>query len=303
MEKLASVKKQNKRDFARYLERTEGITIDPDSIFDVQVKRLHEYKRQLMNALHVLHLYNTLKDNPQTDMVPRTFFFGAKAAPSYYMAKQIIELIHSLIGHINADPAMKGRLSVVFLRNYRVSLAEQVIPASEISQQISTAGKEASGTGNMKFMLNGALTLGTLDGANVEIAKLVGLENIFLFGLDTAGVKRTLEEGYSPLTYISRNHALRHVLDQITEGLSDGKQYPNIAKSLQIGSAVEPADRYLLMADFDSYCAVNQQTDAAYRDAAGWNRRSLINIAKAGYFSADRSIADYARDIWHIPVK
>ncbi len=302
LERLAEVKKQNKKDFARYLEHTAGVSVDPDSIFDIQVKRLHEYKRQLMNVLHVLHLYNTLKDDHGTDIYPHTFFFGAKAAPSYRMAKRIIELIHSVADHIGSDPAMKGRLSIVFLQNYRVSLAERIMPASEISEQISTAGKEASGTGNMKFMLNGALTVGTLDGANVEIAGLVGAENIFLFGLDTESVKQVQNEGYSPLSYISRNPALRRVLDQITEGFGDGKSYADIANSLQIG-AYEPADRYLLMADFDSYCAIHREADAAYRDSAGWNRRSLINIAKAGFFAADRSVADYARDIWHIPVR
>ncbi|MDR1691978.1 MAG: glycogen/starch/alpha-glucan phosphorylase [Oscillospiraceae bacterium] len=300
LEKLAEVKRKNKLDFARYLEKSCGVSVDPDSVFDVQVKRLHEYKRQLMNALHILHLYNTLKDTPDPSFVPHTFFFGAKAAPSYTAAKRIIELIHSLIGHINADPAMKGLLSVVFLQNYRVSVAEQVMPASELSEQISTAGKEASGTGNMKFMLNGALTLGTLDGANVEIADLVGRDNIFLFGLKSDEVARLTD--YSPLSYIAHNPALRRVLDQITDGLHDGKSYADIANSLQVGGAAEPADRYLLMADFDSYAAIHREACEAYRDRQGWNRRSLINIAKAGFFAADRSVTDYARDIWHVPV-
>ncbi|MDR0294003.1 MAG: glycogen/starch/alpha-glucan family phosphorylase [Oscillospiraceae bacterium] len=300
LERLGAIKRENKAEFAAFMQRTRGVTLDPDSVFDAQVKRLHEYKRQLLNALHILHLYNTLKDEPGADFLPRTFIFGAKAAPGYFMAKRIIRLIHSIAAHIAADPAARGKLAVVFLENYSVSLAERLIPASEVSEQISTAGKEASGTGNMKFMLNGALTVGTLDGANVEIAELVGPENIFLFGLRAEEVDRMRREGYSPKAYISHNAALRRVLDQLTEGLSDGVEYADIVQGLLIGGH-EGADPYFLMADFEGYCAVHKEVEAAYRNPAEWNRRSLVNIAKSGFFAADRSITEYARNIWNVP--
>jgi starch phosphorylase len=301
LKELAKIKRENKAGFAAYLQKTGGVIIDPDSVFDVQVKRLHEYKRQLLNALHILYLYNTIKDDPSADFLPRTFFFGAKAAPGYYAAKRIIRLIHSIGTHIAADPAAAGKLSVVFLENYRVSLAEKLMPASEVSEQISTAGKEASGTGNMKFMLNGALTVGTLDGANVEIADLVGPDNVFIFGLREDEVARMHREGYVSMPYVSKNPALRRVLDQLSEGLSDGVEYGDIVHSLLIGGHDGP-DPYLLMADFDAYCAVHKEVEAAYRDPAGWNRRSLVNIAKSGFFAADRSIAEYAVNIWNVPL-
>ncbi|MDR0325227.1 MAG: glycogen/starch/alpha-glucan family phosphorylase [Oscillospiraceae bacterium] len=301
LEELGKIKRENKIDFAAFLQKTRGVKIDSSSVFDVQVKRLHEYKRQLLNALHILHLYNTLKDNPSADFLPRTFIFGAKAAPGYYIAKRIIRLIHSIAAHIAADPAAKGKLSVVFLENYSVSLAERLIPASEVSEQISTAGKEASGTGNMKFMLNGANTVGTLDGANVEIAELVGPENIFIFGLKADEVEQMHRDGYSPMPYVARNPALRRVLDQLTGGLSDGVEYADLVHGLLIGG-YEGADPYFLMADFEGYCACHREVEAAYRDTAGWNKRSLINIAKSGFFAADRSTAEYARNIWNVPL-
>lgn len=301
LERLGKIKQQNKIEFADFLKKSGVPPVDPSGIFDVQVKRLHEYKRQLLNALHILHLYNTLKDNPNTDFLPRTFLFGAKAAPGYYMAKRIIRLIHSIASHIAADPATKGKLSVVFLENYSVSLAEKLMPASEVSEQISTAGKEASGTGNMKFMLNGALTVGTLDGANVEISELVGPENIFLFGLKSEEVEQMRRDGYSPMPYISHNPALHRVLDQLSEGLSDGVEYTDIANGLKIGGFGAP-DPYFLMADFESYCAAHKEIEAAYRDPKGWNARSLVNIAKSGFFAADRSISEYAKNIWNVPI-
>jgi starch phosphorylase len=301
LERLGKIKNENKKDFAAFLQKTRGVKIDPLSVFDVQVKRMHEYKRQLLNALHVLHLYNTIKENPAADFLPRTFIFGAKAAPGYYIAKRIIRLIHSIAHHIAADKAVNKKLAVVFLENYSVSLAERLMPASEVSEQISTAGKEASGTGNMKFMLNGANTVGTLDGANVEIAELVGPDNIFIFGLKAEEVEQIKREGYSPMPYVSKNPALRQVLDMLGSGLSDGVEYSDIVQSLLLGGYEGP-DPYLLMADFEGYCACHKEVEAAYRGAEGWNRRSLVNIAKSGFFSADRSITDYARNIWNVPL-
>jgi starch phosphorylase len=301
LESLGKIKKANKADFAAFLQKTGGVAVDPNSVFDVQVKRLHEYKRQLLNALHILYLYNSIKDDPNADFLPRTFIFGAKAAPGYHAAKRIIRLIHSISKHIAADPAAHGKLSVVFLENYSVSLAERLMPASEVSEQISTAGKEASGTGNMKFMLNGALTVGTLDGANIEIAELVGLENAFIFGLETEEVGQMQREGYISMPFVSKNPALRRVLDQLSAGLSDGVEYGDIVHSLLIGGWDGP-DPYFLMADFEAYCAVHKKVEAAYRDPAGWNKRSLVNIAKSGFFAADRSVAQYARDIWYTPL-
>ncbi|MCL1806630.1 MAG: glycogen/starch/alpha-glucan phosphorylase [Oscillospiraceae bacterium] len=301
LKRLGTIKQDNKTDFAAFLQKTRGIKIDPASVFDVQVKRMHEYKRQLLNALHILYLYNQLKDNPKADFLPRTFIFGAKAAPGYYVAKRIIRLFHSISAHIAADPVMKSKLAVVFLENYSVSLAERLMPASEVSEQISTAGKEASGTGNMKFMINGALTVGTMDGANVEIAELVGPENVFIFGLLAEEVDQMRREGYSPLPYVAKNPELRRVLDMLSNGLSDGVDYSDIVNSLLIGGYEGP-DPYFLMADFDAYCVCQKEAEAAYRDAEGWNRRSLVNIAKAGFFAADRSIAEYALNIWNVPL-
>jgi starch phosphorylase len=301
LERLGKVKRANKEDFSNFLYRTCGVRVDPASVFDAQVKRMHEYKRQLLNALHILHLYNTLRDDPSADFLPRTFIFGAKAAPGYYMAKRIIRLFHSISSHIAADPIAREKLSVVFLENYSVSLAERLMPASEVSEQISTAGKEASGTGNMKFMINGALTVGTLDGANVEIAELVGPDNIFIFGLETEEVNRMRGEGYSPMPYVAKSPALRRVLDQLSEGLRDGVAYADIVNSLLIGGHDGP-DPYFLMADFEAYRACHAEAEKAYRDAEGWNRRSLVNIAKAGFFAADRSISEYAHKIWSVPL-
>jgi starch phosphorylase len=301
LKRLELIKRENKVEFCNYLSKTRGLTLNPDSVFDVQVKRLHEYKRQLLNALHIVHLYNTIKDNPKADFLPRTFIFGAKAAPGYHVAKRIIRLIHSISNHLENDPAVKDKLSVVFLENYSVSLAEHLMPASEVSEQISTAGKEASGTGNMKFMLNGANTIGTLDGANVEIAELVGPDNIFVFGMTAEEVENTRRTGYAPMPYVSRSPALRRVLDQLSAGLSDGVEYNDIVNSLLIGGWDGP-DPYFLLADFDAYCSCHKELEAAYRDSLGWNRRSLVNIAKSGFFSADRSVSDYARDIWHVDV-
>jgi len=300
---LAKIKDENKRRFASYIARESGVILNTDAIFDVQVKRLHEYKRQLLNVLHIIHLYNQLRDNPNMDFIPQTFLFGAKAAPGYHVAKEIIQLINSLSTQINNDPVCKDRLQVVFLENYRVSLAEKLMPASELSEQISTAGKEASGTGNMKFMMNGALTIGTLDGANVEMHQQVGDENIFLFGLTADQVAERKRQGCRSLDYYQQNQALKRVIDQISAGFSDHVSYSDLTNRLLFGAGGSMADEYMLLADFDSYCAAHQRALETYADQQRWNQMSLINIARSGIFAADRSIAEYAKNIWHVPTR
>ena len=303
LQQLEDIKKENKRRFAAWVARESGVTLNTDAIFDVQVKRLHEYKRQLLNVLHIIHLYNQLRDNPNMEFTPQTFLFGAKAAPGYHVAKQIIQLINSLAVQIARDPVCKNRLQVVFLENYRVSLAEKLMPASEISEQISTAGKEASGTGNMKFMLNGALTIGTLDGANVEMHQQLGDENIFLFGLTADQVSELQRQGYRSMEYYQRDSRLKAVLDQMNAGFADGVPYSDLVTRLLYGTNGGIADEYLLLADFDSYCQAHAKAVETYADHKRWNQMSLTNIARSGIFSADRSIRDYARDIWHVPTR
>ena len=299
--RLEEIKRCNKETFARWAYRQQGVQLNTDAIFNVQVKRLHEYKRQLLNVLHIIALYQQLQDDPDMDFPPQTFLFGAKAAPGYAVAKRIIRLINSLADQVNNDPICKGKLQVVFLENYRVSMAEMLMPASEVSQQISTAGKEASGTGNMKFMMNGALTIGTLDGANVEMHEVLGDENMFLFGL-TAEEASHMSRGYDPYLLYTRDPVLRRVLDQLKAGFRDGISYEDLYQRLLFGVDC-PADQYLLLADFASYCAASQRVTDTYRDRERWNRMSLHNIARSGIFSADRSVADYADTIWHVPYK
>ena len=301
LRRLEEIKHQNKLAFAAYARKQQDVVLNTDAIFDVQVKRLHEYKRQLLNALQIIYLYQRLQDDPSLDLPPQTFLFGAKAAPGYAVAKRIIHLINSLADQVNSDPLCKDRLQVVFLENYRVSLAEVLMPASEVSQQISTAGKEASGTGNMKFMMNGALTVGTLDGANVEMHDLLGDDNMFLFGLHADEVEH-LRHTYDPNLLYQRDPVLRRVLDQLKAGFRDGVSYEDLYQRLLFGVDC-PADQYLLLADFASYCAASQRVTDTYRDREKWNRMSLHNIARSGIFSADRSVADYADTIWHVPYK
>ncbi len=298
IDRLFEIKRKNKVRLANYIEKANGVKVDPDSIFDVQVKRLHEYKRQLLNALHILDLYNRLKANPDLDIVPRTFIFGAKAASSYYMAKQIIRLICTIGEVVNNDPQVNGKLKVVFLENYRVSLAEIIMPASEVSEQISIAGKEASGTGNMKFMINGAVTLGTMDGANVEIHERVGDENIFIFGLLTEEVNRLLKEGYNPTSYYTTDARIKRIIDEMRSGIGE-VGFDEIADQLTIGRGGK-ADPYMCLADFSSYCEAQNRINDAYRDKYRWGRMSLVNIAKAGFFAADRSVEEYATRIWNL---
>ena len=298
LKKFMDIKKNNKAKLAKYILDNNGIEVNPDSIFDVQVKRLHEYKRQLLNALHILDLYYQLKANPDLDINPRTFIFGAKAAPSYYMAKQIIKLICCLGEQINNDPDIKGKIKVVFLENYRVTLAELVMPASDVSEQISIAGKEASGTGNMKFMINGAVTMGTMDGANIEIHERVGDENIIIFGMRANEVEELNKRGYDPTYFYNTNPRIKAVIDGLRSGIA-GVQFNEIADSLVMGS-----DHYKVLADFASYCDAQDKLDKAYSDKMRWARMSLMNTANAGFFSSDRAVKEYVDRIWHLkPVK
>ena len=300
--RLEQIKHTNKLAFAKFAKKAQGFLLNTDAIFDVQAKRLHEYKRQLLNVMHITYLYLQLRDNPNMELRPHTFLFGAKAAPGYAVAKRIIRLINSLADQVNSDPICKDRLQVFFLENYRVSMAEVMMPASEVSQQISTAGKEASGTGNMKFMMNGALTVGTLDGANVEMHEVLGDDNMFLFGLKTEEVKEVRDTGYNPYRLYSHNEILHRVLDQISQGFRDGIRYDDIVERLLFGNG-SPADEYMLLADFASYCEAERRMVATYADRTKWNQMSLRNIARSGIFAADRSIAEYADRIWHVPYK
>ncbi len=303
VKRLGEIKKANKVAFANWYAKETGIVLNTDAMFDVQAKRLHEYKRQLLNAMHIIYLYQRLKDDPNFEMTPRVYLFGAKAAPGYVMAKHIIHLINSLAATVNADPVCKDKLQVIFLENYRVSLAEKLMPAAELSEQISTAGKEASGTGNMKFMMNGALTIGTLDGANVEMCQQVKEENMFLFGLTADQVDARVRSGYHSYEYYSQSETLKHILDQIAKGFDDGVGYIDIVNSLLFGQNGGMADQYFLLADFESYRAAQALAGRTYLDQKKWNQMALINIARSGIFAADRAVAEYAKNIWKVPVR
>ena len=293
----AKVKRENKVLFANYLQKSTGQVIDPDSIFDCQVKRMHEYKRQHLNALNIAAEYLYLKNNPNAEFTPKTYIFGAKAAPGYYMAKQMIRMICKLGKMIDEDPAVRGKLRIVYLEDYCVSLSERLMPASEVSEQISLAGTEASGTGNMKFMLNGAITLGTLDGANVEIADAAGHENEIIFGMLTPEVNALKGMGYHPNAFISGDNTAMAVLDFLEKGWN-GENFSEVTSNLR------NSDPYMVMADFKDYRRAQHDLQELYRDKQKWNHMSLMNISNAGIFSADRSIMDYARDIWGAtPVK
>ncbi len=299
--RLDDIKKANKQAFADFAKKQQGVVLNTDAIFDVQVKRLHEYKRQLLNVLQIIYLYQRLQDDPDLSIPPQTFLFGAKAAPGYAVAKRIIHLINSLADQVNSDPLCRDRLQVVFLENYRVSLAEMLMPASEVSQQISTAGKEASGTGNMKFMINGALTVGTLDGANVEMHELLGDENMFLFGLKADEVEH-LRHTYDPQLLYQRDPVLRRAVDTLKTGFRDGVTYEDIWQRL-LTDTDGPADQYMVLADFAAYCDAESRMRHTYEDRNRWNAMSLTNIARSGVFAADRAIAQYADTIWHVPYK
>jgi starch phosphorylase len=298
LDRLDSVKSRNKLALAHLTKELTNISIDPSSLFDVQVKRMHEYKRQLLNILHVVSRYWQLAEDRQALLVPRTFFFAGKAAPGYYMAKLIIKLIHSVGEVVNADPRTRDWLRVVMLPDYRVSLAESIIPAAELSEQISTAGKEASGTGNMKLSLNGALTIGTLDGANIEIRDEVGEDNIFIFGLRADEVSTLLSNGYHPEHYLGSSREIRRVVDSIASGhFSRGDK--DIFRPI-VANLLSARDEYVHLADLQPYIETQQRADITWRDRAEWNRKSLLNIARMGKFSSDRTIGEYARGIWNI---
>ena len=303
-QEFMDIKYQNKVRLAKYIKEHNGIDVDPRSIFDVQVKRLHEYKRQLMNILHVIYLYNQLKDNPNLDMVPRTFIFGAKAAAGYKRAKLTIKLINSVADVINNDKSIDGKIKVVFIEDYKVSNAEIIFAAADVSEQISTASKEASGTGNMKFMLNGALTLGTMDGANVEIVEEVGAENAFIFGMTSDEVIGYENKGgYNPMEIFNNNYQIRRVLMQLINGYfapQDPELFRDIYNSLLNTQSSDRADTYFILKDFPSYAEAQQRVDQAYRNETWWAKAAILNVACSGKFTSDRTIEEYVNDIWHL---
>lgn len=302
-QKFMDIKRNNKVKLAAYLKETNGVDVDPDSIFDIQAKRLHEYKRQLLNVLHIISLYNNIKTNPNLDIVPRTFIFGAKSAAGYYRAKLIIKLINNVAEVVNNDPAINGKIKVVFCENYRVSLAEKLIPAADVSEQISTASKEASGTGNMKLMLNGALTVGTLDGANVEMREEVGDENIFIFGLTADEVIDTYaKNNYNPWDVYNMDSDVRGVMNGLVNGtLNENTElYRELYNSLLNGINGNRADEYLVLKDFAAYKKAQERIDEAYKDKDKWARMAILNTAKSGKFSSDRTIQQYADEIWNL---
>ncbi len=303
-QEFMNIKYQNKLRLAKYIKEHNGIEVDPRSIFDVQVKRLHEYKRQLLNILHVMFLYNQLKDNPNMDMVPRTFIFGAKAAAGYQIAKKTIKLINAVADVINSDKSIGGKIRVVFIEDYKVSNAEMIFAAADVSEQISTASKEASGTGNMKFMLNGALTLGTMDGANVEIVEEVGEENAFIFGMSSDEVIQYENHGgYNPVEIFNTDQDIRRVLMQLINGYyapQDPELFRDIYNSLLNTQSSSKADMYFILKDFRSYAQAQKKVETAYRDEKWWAKAAILNVACAGKFSSDRTIEEYVRDIWHL---
>ena len=298
------IKYKNKERLAKYILEHNGIEVDPRSIFDVQVKRLHEYKRQLLNIMHVMYLYNKIKEHPELSFYPRTFIFGAKASAGYIRAKEIIKLINSVADVINNDRSINGKIKVVFIEDYRVSNAEWIFAAADVSEQISTASKEASGTGNMKFMLNGAPTLGTMDGANVEIVEEVGSENAFIFGMSSDEVMNYEKNGgYNPYEIYNNDADIRRVVDQLVDGTyadGDTERYRDLYNSLLNTNCSDRADMYFILKDFRSYAEAQERVEAAYKDREGWARMALLNTACCGKFSSDRTIEEYAKEIWHL---
>ena len=300
LKRLEEIKLTKKKQFAEFAKKKQGLIINPETLFDVQAKRLHEYKRQLLNVLNIIDTYLDLQENPNLDIVPKTYIFGAKAAPGYDMAKKIIKLINFLAAEIRSNPAIKDKLNVVYMEDYNVTMSEKLMPASEISEQISLAGKEASGTGNMKFMINGALTIGTLDGANVEMAQAVGNENIFIFGFKSNEVDEIWRNGYSSSKYYNESPKLRRIIESLIIGFN-GESFADIANYLLTGSPV--ADPYMCMADFAAYSNTQHIISNLYSsDKTKWNKMSLNNIASAGIFAADRAIGEYANNIWNLKV-
>lgn len=306
LEEFRQIKFRNKERLAAYIKEHNGIEVDPRSIFDVQVKRLHEYKRQLLNILHVMYLYNQIKEQPQMSFFPRTFIFGAKASAGYIRAKQIIKLINSVADVVNNDQSINGKLKVVFIEDYRVSNAEWIFAAADVSEQISTASKEASGTGNMKFMLNGAPTIGTMDGANVEIVEEVGAENAFIFGLSSDEVINYEQHGgYNPADIYNSDPEIHRVVDQLVDGTyanGDREMYRDLYNSLLNTKGSDRADMYFILKDFRSYAEAQKKVEEAYKDKEGWAKKALLNTASCGKFSSDRTIQEYVDDIWKLEV-
>ena len=303
-QEFMNIKYQNKLRLAKYILEHNGIEVDPRSIFDVQVKRLHEYKRQLLNILHVMYLYNQLREHPDMDFIPRTFIFGAKAAAGYRNAKLTIKLINAVADVINNDKSIDGKIKVVFIEDYRVSIAEWIFAAADVSEQISTASKEASGTGNMKFMLNGALTLGTMDGANVEIVEEVGKENAFIFGMSSDEViAHEHNNDYNPMEIFNNDQDIRTVLMQLINGFysrNDSELFRDLYNSLLNTQCTSRADTYFILADFRSYAEAQKRVMEAYKDEKGWAKSAILNVAKSGKFSSDRTIEEYVADIWKL---
>jgi len=300
--RFMEIKRENKVELCSLIRSLCHINVNPDAMFDVQIKRLHEYKRQHLNLLHILTLYYRILHDPDFDMVPRVFIFGAKAAPGYYLAKTIIKAINSVGEAINNDPRVRDRIKVVFLPNYGVSLSEKIIPASDLSEQISTAGMEASGTGNMKLALNGSVTIGTLDGANVEILEEVGDENIFMFGLAVEQVEALRKKGYNPYDYYYKNEELRNVVDWLGSD-SFTPNDPGVLASLR-HSLLDGGDPFLVLADYESYIAKQADVDRAFRDKENWARMAIMNTARVGKFSSDRTIRQYSEEVWNLePIK
>ena len=296
--KFYNVKQQRKQVLADYIYKHNGIKVDVNSIFDIQVKRLHAYKRQLLNIMHVIYLYQQMKMNPEFKIYPRTFIFGAKAAPAYYFAKKVIKLINSVADVVNNDPDTNAYLKVVFIENYGVTIAEKIMPAADVSEQISTAGKEASGTGNMKFMMNGAVTVGTLDGANVEIAERVGDDNVIIFGLKDNEINELRWNGqYNAWDYYNNDPRIKNVVDSLVDGTfhASREEFRMIFDEL-----MNRNDEYFLFADFEAYLKAQAKVDELYRDRAKWSKMCLVNIAQSGYFSSDRTIEEYVKDIWKL---
>jgi starch phosphorylase len=296
-ERFMTIKRENKVRLAATIQRLCGVEVDPSALFDVQIKRLHEYKRQHLNLLHILLLYRRLLNDPTLDIVPRVFIFAAKAAPGYFLAKHIIHCINAVAATINADQRIQGKLKVAFLPNYSVSLAERIIPAADLSEQISTAGKEASGTGNMKLALNGALTIGTLDGANVEILEEVGDDNIFIFGLTVEEAESLMAKGYRSEEIYWANQELRAVIDWLDSGyFTSHREATGAVKA----SLLSHGDPFLVLADFDAYVSCQAKVDQAFRDTSAWAQKAILNTARVGKFSSDRTIMEYAKEIWKL---
>ncbi len=304
LEEFMQIKFKNKERLAAYIKEHNGVEVDPRSIFDVQVKRLHEYKRQLLNILHVMYLYNQLKEHPEIEFYPRTFIFGAKASAGYIRAKQIIKLINSVAEVVNNDQSINGKLKIVFIEDYRVSNAEWIFAAADVSEQISTASKEASGTGNMKFMLNGALTIGTMDGANVEIVEEVGEENAFIFGLSSDEVINYEQHGgYNPMDIYNSDPDVRRVVDQLVDGTyahGNREMYRDLYNSLLNTKSSSRADMYFILKDFRAYAEAQKKVGEAYKDTESWAKKALLNTACCGKFSSDRTIQEYIDDIWKL---